>query len=74
MIAALYESNFSIFAMQSFILFKTTGMAEQLCEIFSFSNFTFLAASGSSGLDEPSPVGMFCSGTPVGHRTAQDIK
>lgn len=69
MLAALYESNLSILAMQSFILFKTIGIAEQLLEILSSSNFSFLAVSGSSGADELSPLEMFCSDAPVQYKS-----
>lgn len=73
-IESLYESNFSILAMQSFILFKTIGIAEQLLEIFSFSNFSFLAVSGSSGADELSSLEMFCSDAPVQYKPDQRVK
>jgi hypothetical protein len=65
MYAGLYESNLSNLAMQSFILFKTTGIAEQLLEILSCSSFSFAAASGSSCSDELSSLEMFCSEAPV---------
>jgi len=60
--------------MQSFILFKTIGIAEQLLEIFSFSNFSFLAVSGSSGADEVSSLDMFCSDAPRQYKTSQRVK
>lgn len=60
--------------MQSFILFKTIGIAEQLLEIFSFSNFSFLAVSGSSGADELSSLEMFCSDAPVQYKPDQRVK
>jgi len=65
MFAALYESNLSILTIQSFILFKTIGIAAQLLEIFSFSNFTFSALSGSSAVDELPSLEIFCSKAPV---------
>lgn len=40
-IMPLEESTFSILAIHSFILFKTTGIAEILLEIFSLSNRIF---------------------------------
>ncbi|KAL0412021.1 UNVERIFIED_CONTAM: Acyl-CoA thioesterase 2 [Sesamum latifolium] len=52
-IIPLDDSNLSILAIYSFILFKITGSAEALLEIFCLRSRIFSASSGPSVADKP---------------------
>lgn len=67
----LYVPRLPIIEIQSFILFKTTGIAATLLEILDLSKRIFLAVSGSSSASNAAVLDLRLSPKSVNARDSQ---